>query len=311
MMKNRFNIFVCFLIALFTCLGESATATHIVGGGLTYQCLGSVPGGVRYRINVEIYQDCLNGLPEAIAEDIPAFIGIFSKNGTYVDLDSIGNMNGGRVDDELVPPNFKNDCVNNPPKLCLKKVTFSKVYTLPVNASGYRVMFVRCCRNEAIINLKNPGQVGATYYCDIPAAAEASCNNSAYFKNYPPQIICVNNPLVYDHHAIDDDGDSISYELCDAYPGGTTTGPKPWPTGQLPPPLTQINQMPPSFGYQSGFSPAKPMGGNPIIQINPVTGMITGTPNLQGRFVVSVCAHEWRNGVRINTVHREFQFTVT
>jgi gliding motility-associated-like protein len=53
------------------------------------------------------------------------------------------------------------------------------------------------------------------------------------------------------------------------------------------------------------------MGGNPLIQINPVTGMISGTPNLMGRFVVTVCCHEWRNGVVINTVKREFQFVVT
>lgn len=311
LMRSNVNILVCFILAACIGVSERAFATHIVGGGLTYECLGSGVGGIRYRIKLEIYQDCLNGLPDAIAEDIPAYIGIFSKESAWKILDSIGERNQGTVEDVLVPPNFNNECVNNPPKLCLRRVTFTKVYTLPVNSAGYRVMFVRCCRNEAILNLNNPGQVGATYFCDIPATSEASCNNSAYFKNYPPQIICVNNPLAYDHSARDNDGDSISYELCDAYPGGTTTGPKPWPTGTLPRPITQVNQSPPSYGYKAGFSPTKPMGGNPVIQINPVTGMITGTPNQQGRYVVSVCAHEWRNGIRINTVHREFQFTVT
>ncbi len=310
-MRNSINIFISCLVAACFGYGGDAFATHIVGGGITYECLGTVPNGIRYRIEVEIYQDCLNGIPEARAEDIPAYIGIFDNNGVLYRRDSIGNFSQGSVDSVLVPPNFKNECVNNPPRLCLKKLTFSKVYTLPTNSIGYRVMYVRCCRNEAIINLNNPGQVGATFFCNIPASAEANCNNSAYFKNYPPQIICVNNPLVYDHSAIDTDGDSISYELCDAYPGGTTTAPKPWPTGQLPRPITQISQSPPSYGYKAGFSPAKPMGGNPMVQINPATGVITGTPNLQGRFVVSVCAHEWRNGVRINTVRREFQFTVT
>lgn len=53
------------------------------------------------------------------------------------------------------------------------------------------------------------------------------------------------------------------------------------------------------------------MAGNPIVQINPVTGVITGTPNISGRFVVTVCCNEWRNGVIINSVKREFQFVVT
>src|SRR5690606_11039305 len=30
-----------------------------------------------------------------------------------------------------------------------------------------------------------------------------------------------------------------------------------------------------------------------------------------GRFVVTVCCHEWRNGAIINTVKRDFQFEIT
>lgn len=302
-------MFICAAVLSFS--AQKAYATHLVGGGITYKCLGASQGGISYRITVEIYQDCFNGIADARAEDIPAFIRITGNNGGFDRVDSIANFNGGSLDSALVDRNFSNSCVNNPPAVCLKRLTFSKTYILPVNSSGFTVMYVRCCRNEAILNLKNPGQVGATYVCNIPGGAEASCNNSAYFKNYPPQIICVNNPLVYDHSARDDDGDSVSYELCDAYPGGTTTGPKPIPTGKLPNPISVVGNNPPSFGYTGGFSAQKPMAGNPVIAIDPETGMITGTPNLQGRFVVSVCAHEWRNGVRINTVRREFQFTVT
>lgn len=315
-MLKRAKIFLYFLLVALCCQNQ-AFATHIVGGEITYKCLGPAPGGnIKYEIKIEIYQDCLNGIPEARAEDIPAYVGIFANDGSpTIPLDSIGNFTNvygtGHFDSFLVPRNFKNECVNNPPAVCLKRLTFTKTYSLPVNSSGYRVVYVRCCRNEAILNIKNPGQVGATYFCNIPPVAETSCNNSAYFKNYPPQIICVNNPLVYDHSAFDIDGDSLSYEFCDAYPGGTTTNPKPKQLSVVPTPITQISSNPPSFGYTPGFSPQKPMLGNPLVQINPVTGVITGTPTLLGRFVVAVCAHEWRNGVIINTVTREFQFVVT
>lgn len=310
-MWNKINKSLGLLIIVLVCLSEGAGATHLVGGGITYECLGANSTGYQYRIRVEIYQDCLNGIPDARAEDNPAIIGIYSNDQTYRKIDSIGRASGGRLDSVLVPPNFRNECVNNPPAVCLKRLRFEKTITLPFNSSGYRIMYIRCCRNEAILNLNNPGQVGATYFCRIPSSAEATCNNSAVFNNYPPQIICINNPLVYDHSAFDPDGDSVSYELCEAYPGGMTTNPKPLPTGNLPAPLTQVGNTPPSYGYKAGFTPSRPMGGSPIIQIDPETGLITGTPNLQGRFVVAVCAHEWRNGVIINTVTREFQFTVT
>lgn len=310
-MLNKFKISFVILLLILSAQINSVFATHIVGGDVTYKCLGSTTQGIRYAITVEIYQDCINGIPEARAEDIPAIVGIFSYDGKYKLIDSIPSFRGGVVDSEFVKPNFSNECVNNPPKLCLKRLRFTKEFVLPFNSSGYKVIYIRCCRNEAILNLNNPGQVGATYFCNIPSSAEVSCNSSAYFKEYPPQIICINNPLVYDHSAIDVDGDSLSYELCDAYPGGMTTSPKPFPTGAIPSPLRIVNNAPPSFGYKPGFTPQKPMGGNPLIQIDPKTGLITGTPNLQGRFVVAVCVNEWRNGVIINTSSREFQFTVT
>lgn len=287
-------------------------ATHIVGGGITYKCIGLVGGNrVRYEIQVEIYQDCLNGSVIARQEDIPAKVGIFSNDGLFELQDQIDNRAGGRIDSVLVPPNFKNDCVNNPPQLCLKRLRFIKTYDLPINNSGYKVVYTRCCRNQTIININRPGDVGATYFCQVPAFGEGSCNNSAYFKNYPPQIICINNPLVYDHSAVDPDGDSLSYEFCDAYPGGTRNSSNPDPQATLPQPIRIRSANPPSFGYKPGFTPLQPMGGNPVVKIDPKTGLITGTPNQQGIYVVAVCVKEWRNGVVINTTTREFQFAVT
>lgn len=292
------------MLLLFSGMVLPARATHIVGGDLTYECLGNN----RYRVQLIIFQDCINGQATAIAEDIPAFIGIFdvATNGRGFFLrDEIGTS-AAEVREEIVPPNFSNDCVNNPPLTCLKKVTFTKIYTLPPNSSGYKVIYTRCCRNATILNIRRPDRTGATYICNIPPANEAACNNSANFNDKrPPQIVCINNPLVYDYSAYDADGDSLSYELCDSYGGGAPGDPKPPASPDLPPALSV------SPGYQAGFSYRNPMLGNPQITIDPRTGILSGTPTIQGRFVVTVCCHEWRNGVMINTVRREFQFVVT
>ncbi len=304
-MKLRSAILIL-LTAILSVISAPVWATHIVGGELSYKFIsGDGNGRLIYEIRLVIYQDCINGLPDAIMQDNPAYIGIFTQAGNaIVPIDSIY-----KKEDIAVPPNFSNSCVNNPPPTCLKRVTFVKQYALPQNIA-MRVIYVRCCRNASILNINNPSQVGATYYCDIPSS-NIGINNSAVFKNYPPQIICINNPLVYDHSATDADGDSLSYEFCDAYPGGVFNNPKPFPSPVLPAPITVPSNNPPSYGYVTGFSPTKPMAGNPTIQIDPKTGLISGTPNLQGRYVVSVCCNEWRNGIRINTVHREFQFVVT
>jgi gliding motility-associated-like protein len=281
------------LLILFLSNCITTFASHIVGGEITYKCIANNT----YRIQIDLYIDCLTGDSNAILADSSAYIGIFTGNGTIVGLDSIR----AGASQPPITPEIPSECVDNFPDVCLKKITFIKDKVLAPSASGYRILYQRCCRNSTVQNLRNPGRTGATYYCDIPPMNLATCNNSAVFKQYPPQIICVNNPLVYDNSATDADGDSLTYEFCIAYAGGTDGDAKPLPTD---PTLIPVD-------YISGYSPTRPMASNPRLQINPTTGMISGTPTLAGRFVVTVCCHEWRNGIMINTVKREFQFVVT
>ncbi len=292
-MTHRF-IMSLMSLGLFLLLGIEARASHIVGGEIYYRCLG----GSTYRIELSIYQDCLEGNDSAIAQDVPAYIGVYNLSngaGSTKPVSAAATMN--------VPANFQNECINNSPLTCLRKVTFIFDEALQPNVT-HRIVYMRCCRNESIQNINSPGVTGATYFVDIPPIQDNFCNSSARFKNFPPQIICVNNPLIYDHSATDPDGDSLSYELCAALQGGLADINNPRPiqlTSLLPGPVV----------YVAPYSAAKPMTGSPPLQINAKTGLMTGTPNITGRHVVTVCCHEWRNGVKINTVKRDFQFNVT
>jgi hypothetical protein len=53
------------------------------------------------------------------------------------------------------------------------------------------------------------------------------------------------------------------------------------------------------------------MAGNPVIKIDPSTGLITGTPETIGQFVVGVCVSEFNSSGQLLTVlRRDFQFNV-
>lgn len=288
------NKFFLVLLAML-CLGSTMHATHIVGGDLSYVYLGNNT----YQFTFNIYRDCLppsqgGGSPAALQQDNPVYFSFFQGSSFY-DIDSFSYSSV-----ILVPVNFSNDCINNPPNTCISRMQFIFNKVLPPSNIGYTVLTQRCCRNETLNNINNPGTTGATYYCKIPPVPY-HVNNSAAFINYPPQVICVNNPFNYDHSAFDPDGDSLSYSFCDALVGGDPQDPKPFNTSF--PGLFSVS-------YKSPFSSSLPMSGLPPLTIDPQTGIITGTPNMQGRFVVTVCCTEWRNGVSINTVTREFQFVV-
>lgn len=276
----------------------SSQASHMIGGDITYKCLGNNV----FQITLTLYQDCLNGDPQVIAADNPAEYAIYKMTATP-QLYTSGNVLANNTD--LIPTGFSNECINNYPNTCLRRQIFIFNVSLAPDTFGYEIVYQRCCRNAVILNIINPGNIGVTYSAYIPPFGAGQCpNNSAVFKNLPPQIICSANPFTYDFSATDMDGDSLSYELCTAYTGGNLNTDKPVGSQITPPPFTSVPYRPP-------YSSQMPMSGFPPLQIDPVTGIMTITPNAIGRFVVTVCCHEWRNGEIINTLSRDVQFVVT
>ena len=137
------------------------------------------------------------------------------------------------------------------------------------------------------------------------------CNNSPTYNSFPPIVLCVNEPLIYDHSAFDAEGDQLVYEFCSPLLGGGMGGGGGGggcnsisPNPACPPPYDEATFVNPPY------SPLNPMGGSPQIMINPQTGLLTGTPNVQGQFSVAVCIKEYRNGQLLTIVRRDFQFNV-
>jgi len=267
-----------------------------VGGEMTYRLLDSNIIDRRYQVSLVIYEDCANGSPAAIALDNPAFFGTYDGDGNFVHYDSAFFSSVVNV-----PVNLNSECITNAPNVCLFKKTFLMDIHLPLNATGYSIAYQRCCRNSALVNINSPVGTGSTYLCYIPGSNSARFNNSAIFTDYPPLIICNNYPIHIDNWATDPDGDSLSYEFCDSYtsPDGLNNN-----TIPFPPPYTSVN-------FNAPYTFAHPMPGFPSINLNQATGEITGTPNWNGRYLVTLCCHEWRHGVLINTISRDFQFVVS
>jgi len=290
---KRVHIILLFVLTAFSNISQ---ASHIVGGGITYRSLGYDSGYYKYEVTITIYEDCYNGIAAAIAADNPVYTNIFDGNGrpVFTPGDSIFLTSRTRV-----YTGFETGCVFKLYPICLNKAVFTKTYKLLPSSSGYTIVLQRCCQNASILNIVSPGLTGVTYFATIPPSPKM--NSSALFNNDPPFYVPINKPLNYDLSATDADGDSLSYEFCQFYQGASPYNDKPMPT---PPPFSPIT-------YVAPFSYSYPISGAPSIRIDSVTGTLTGTPNASGRYCIVVCCHEWRNGVLINTVDKEFQLVVS
>ncbi len=289
--------------ALFLLLLPTASAKHIIGGVLSYECLG---GGL-YRFTMKMYRDCSD--PTGAFFDSNAPFSIYKGDNTLLTTKFVNPTDITSVD----PPD--NPCLELPPNVCVQEgsYTFTHQFAEWPSADSYTISYQRCCRNNTVTNLVTPGEIGATFTVTITPASQEVCNNSPVYNAFPPTVVCVNEPIAYDHSAVDADGDQLVYEMCAPLRGGGQGGlgggnPNGC-NGVVPNPACPPPYQPVSF-INPPYSALNPMGGNPAVTIDPVSGMLSGTPVTIGQFVVGICIKEYRNGVLLSEVRRDFQFNV-
>jgi gliding motility-associated-like protein len=300
-MKVLFNSILVPLLIL--CYTTVCHATHIVGGDISYECLGlnNATGNMRFKIIMHVYRDYVNG---AAPFDNPAVIGIYSGNNSNNVFNRLELYNPTV---STIPIDLGNPCLIAPQNLGVEEGFYEGIVELPFESSGYSISYQRCCRNNTINNLINPSIEGGTYTIFLSAIAQQQCNSSPSFNAFPPVLICVDKPLSFDHSAADIDGDSLVYEFCTPFHGGGQAGAgftNPAPDPPAPPPYQVIQ-------FSPGFSALNPMVANPAMSIDSNTGLLTGVPTIQGQYVVGVCVKEYDAlGNLLSLTLRDFQFNV-
>lgn len=309
MIKALFRICIITIITLVFKI--ESHARHIVGGDVIYTCVRSDAASRKTTFLVEfrIYRDSRGGGAEFDAR--PNF-GIYRLTSTGWIVHSIVESPLIRRDDLPIVSN--KPCVVIPVNVAVDRGLYRFEVTLDWG-SDYQVVYQRCCRNNSISNIVDPGDQGAAFNVVIRSGAVENCNNSPVFRNFPPILICANSPLNFDHSASDIDGDSVTYEFCLPSAAGGTFGTRlgensaacngvmPNPTNCRPPYSTVT--------FSQGFSISAPMAGNPVISLDQRTGRITGTPRIVGQYVIGICVKEYRRGLLIGQIQRDFQFNVT
>lgn len=269
----------------------SAHAAHIVGGDMWYDHLG----GNNYKFYIALYRDC--NTQTGAAYDSPLPLGVFNSSNQRV-----MDVNVPFPGSVTLPIIFNNPCVQAPTGICTERAIYTTTISLPPIAGGYKVAYQRCCRQPTILNLSNAPGEGLTLMVTIPGVSTGATNNSSpRFNNYPPLAICNNDVLLFDHSAIDPDGDQLVYSLITPFGGASSGNPAPNP---IP------NPNYPFIAWQAGYNATSPMGPGSSVTINAATGQLTVSPNLTGLYVVGIRVDEYRNGVYLGGNTRDFLFTV-
>lgn len=286
------------LLAFLFLLSLPSFASHIVGGEFEIVHLT----GNSYRVNLILYFDVLNG--STGARDNTFTTAIFRKRDNAF-MQSVVFSSPSETPVQYTQPSCSNG------EIVTTKLVYTTVITLSdarySDPEGYYIIWERCCRNYTITNIysndpaTSPQAAGQTFYLEFPPVVK----DGVPFYNSTPRLFpplsdyaCPRKPYYVDFAGVDDDGDSLVYSLTTPLSTHTIDAFPPL----LPHPYPLVSWRPP-------FNINNIIGGAPDLRISR-DGLLTATPMQQGLFVFAVKCEEFRDGVKIGEVRRDFQMLV-
>ncbi len=286
---KRIKVIIPILISLFSL---NVNAAHLIGGKFRATYINDY----QIKIQLEIERDCISG---GAPFENSIFVGLYKKSND----EQVATLVMPR--DTIISSSYNYDC--NGLKRCVQVGYFSTIFNINIinniEANGYYLHWERCCLNNLFINLFDPGAtpysavLELTKFRDSAADSTVIRNSTPYRNEIFNPLICLNKDFETDLSFIDDDGDSLVYEISEPIAGGYTslfnpaqrTGPKPYDLATWSLGFDIFNILP----NKSNFS------------FNTSTGILKFKPIALGLYILPISIHEYRNGIKIGTVNYE------
>ncbi len=263
----------CIILLLGLALPFQLLASHGAGAELTYEHIS----GNDYLITLNYHRSCsgitIPNIPGIVVES-SSCMQTFNQNLTLTTSTPI----------PTVCPSLA-DCSSSSAVHQFELFTFEAIVTLPGNCSDWNVSFTECCRSGAITNSTGALSYNLHVFAVINNASPIIMNTSPSFESLPMITGCVGAPYRINLGVVEPDGDSLVFSLGEALDG-------------------------PGFPvvYDPPFSGTNPFLSSTPITINPITGEVTFTPSGLQQSIGCIVVEEYRNGLKIGEVRRDFNF---
>jgi gliding motility-associated-like protein len=297
-MSAKLKTFLLTLSAVVFLLLPETRATHIVGGDMTYRCLGDN----YFEITLTFTRDCEYGADDARFDNF-AIVSIYDQYFNPVNLGANGMLTIPYTGDEYIQTSLEGDCEVMGYEVCVHQSVYRDTVFLLPKDGGYILSYQRCCRNSTLKNIVDPLETGSTQMIHITEEAMQECNSSPVFNNWPDIYICTGRSIDFDHSATDPDGDSLVYKLFTPYQGAGVKNPRPDRFDEFDVPYEKLE-------WGTGYGESDMLGSAVPLSIDPNTGLITGIPEVEGQYVVGIMVEEYRDGTLLSTVRRDFEYNV-
>ncbi len=286
--KNVIGVKTILLAVIILFSGYASKASHVFGGEITWQCLGTG----QFQFQVKVYLDCNAGtqLPTWTAIDVYG----------HPTLCSIPINTAFTQIVDISPAGCGTNCTSSISAGAIQEIIF-KSNPITINgtppATGWVFAVSSCCRNS-LVNLNGGGQGFALRSVMYPYNGQNTnpCfDSSPFFTERPIAFSCIGFPFTYNPGGIDLNGDSLSFDWTNCVDAPVSSTCTPF--------------VAPVIGYgPNPYTLQSPLPGNPIL--NTASGIINFfvpvTPAVIGNFASCIKVTAYRQGIKIAEVYRDY-----
>lgn len=308
-----------FLVLLSSLFATQSSATHVMGGDLTYKHLHDST----YELRFLLYRDCNSGQAN-IDANITYWVYYKKSKNIFLNNKTVSISASGA---QFVQPEAPN-CVT-PSGVCIQSGEYVDTVTLGSDPDGYIVTWYRHERNHTVDNLKrcqsstnnsscntgncfnNRNPFGMVWTAEIPSYKLE--NSSPQFLTVPVPYFCTGITNSFNHVVFDPDGDSLVFKIVTPLSPEQCLTPAPNPSSTNP--AQSYSTVYKNVVYQSGYSVTKPFGSSSsAISINSTTGEMKANPSSAGEYVIAVKIEEYRvdpvtkKTTYLGSIRRDLQF---
>lgn len=282
---------VFFLMLLLLALAQPATASHIKGGEIYWECISSGPDAGKMIFYLKVYRDCTIPLQTIVAPQLSVSGSVWN---TSIALSLVSET-------DISPAECGSSCNSqNPTITSVSQYLFASEPVAMIGippASGIRITYGDCCRSDLnnyvsasaqnirLVAIMYPYEGRDLYPC---------YDSSPQFAEAPISVYCAGSEMRYQGAAHDQDADSLSYVFNPMFGSGTET-----------------------MAFQSGYSMDAQLPGpavNPsysLASLDGQTGMLSydGAQGLVGQWGVGMHVLAWRCGRLLSRNYRDLMVT--
>lgn len=203
--------------------------------------------------------------------------------------------------DTIINPAY--ECVQDLSAYCFQQKEANFYIELPIKNESYFFYEEFFTRREELINIIPPdivqgtGRYGFGTFIELTPLGQQVCNSSPTFEKIPPTVLCDQRPFTIDLSYEGDEIHQVVYEFYNPFDHIPLTVVA--DSNSDPPPYPEIPFLLPQYSFSS------PLGMDASINIDPITGILSGTSNGVGIYLVGIKAEEYLNGTLLSTSYRD------